>query len=208
MSTNDPSLRTPESGARPATNRWRTVDVVVASVLGVAFGLVFWLWNTIYPTVSAPLAFFPPIGSLLGGVWVMAGVVGGLVIRKPGAAFYTELLAAVVSLLLGSVWGLAVVMSGVVQGLGAEAVFAAARYRRWSFVVAVLAGAGTGAAMGIYEAFVYYPEFAAGWKLIYIGSATVSGIVIAGIGSWFLVRALARTGVLSAFPAGREAGEH
>ena len=199
---------TQDMGATPAKHTWRTVDVIVASVLGVAFGLVFWLWNTIYPTISAPLAFFPPIGSLIGGVWVMAGVVGGLVIRKPGAALYTETLAAVVSLLLGNVWGLAVVLSGVVQGLGAEAVFAATRYRRWGLVVTILAGAGAGMAMGVNEAYVYYAQFAAEWKVIYVASATLSGILIAGLGSWFLVRALARTGVLSPFAAGRAQHEH
>jgi energy-coupling factor transport system substrate-specific component len=32
---------------QPATNRWRTVDIVVASILAVAFGIVFQLWNII-----------------------------------------------------------------------------------------------------------------------------------------------------------------
>jgi len=34
-----------------------------------------------------------------------------------------------------------------------------------------------------------------------------SAAIIAGLGGWLLVRALARTGVLSAFPAGREQPE-
>jgi energy-coupling factor transport system substrate-specific component len=35
----------------------------------------------------------------------------------------------------------------------------------------------------------------------------VSGALIAGVGGWFLVRALARTGALNAFPPGQEVRE-
>ena len=43
------------------------------------------------------------------GVWLMPAVLGALVIRKRGAAIYTELVAATVSALLGVSWGLSVV---------------------------------------------------------------------------------------------------
>ncbi|MET7671558.1 ECF transporter S component, partial [Micromonospora luteifusca] len=26
------------------TSRWRTIDIVVASVIAVAFGVIFWAW--------------------------------------------------------------------------------------------------------------------------------------------------------------------
>ena len=32
------------SAARPA-RRWRVVDIITAAVLGVATGLIFWVWN-------------------------------------------------------------------------------------------------------------------------------------------------------------------
>ncbi|HEU4491427.1 MAG TPA: ECF transporter S component, partial [Jiangellales bacterium] len=100
--------------------RWRTVDIVVASVMAVAFGVLFAAWNNfVYPTISAPLSG-SPFGPLVAGVWLLPAVVGGLVIRKPGAALYTEVVAATVSMFFGSVWGLSVFMSGVWQGLGAE----------------------------------------------------------------------------------------
>ncbi|GMA87266.1 hypothetical protein GCM10025868_25160 [Angustibacter aerolatus] len=74
-----------------AANRagWRVVDIVVASVLGVAGGLLFALWNANYATISAPLSAVPAV-ALLGGVWLLPAVLGGLVIRKPGAATYAE----------------------------------------------------------------------------------------------------------------------
>lgn len=187
---------------RPFT-RWRTVDILVASVLGVTFGLIFAAWNNfVYPTISAPLSA-SPYGPLLAGVWLLPAVVGGLIIRKPGAALYTEVFAATVSMLFGSVWGLTVFMSGVWQGLGAELIFAVLLYRRWGKVPALLAGAAAGLAMGLYEIFAYVPTYSPGNKVIYVGSAIVTGIVIAGIGGWLIVRGLARTGALASFAAGR-----
>ncbi|MEP6639843.1 MAG: ECF transporter S component, partial [Chloroflexota bacterium] len=36
------------STAAAHETRWRTRDIVVAAVIGVAFGVVFWAWNLIY----------------------------------------------------------------------------------------------------------------------------------------------------------------
>ena len=77
--------------------RWRVVDIVVASVLGVASGIIFWAWGLAWTPLSGLLAFTPGLEGLLAGGWLFAGVLGGLVIRKPGAAIFTELVAAVVS---------------------------------------------------------------------------------------------------------------
>ena len=70
------------------------------------------------------------------GVWLIAGVVGALVIRKPGAALFVETVAAIVSALLGAQWGVITIVYGVVQGLAVELVFAAFLYRRWRLAVA------------------------------------------------------------------------
>ncbi|NED97175.1 ECF transporter S component [Phytoactinopolyspora alkaliphila] len=185
---------------------WRTVDIVVASVLGVAFGLIFAAWNNfVYPTVSLPLEA-TPFSPVIGAVWLMPAVIGGLVIRRAGAALYTEVVAATTSMLFGSVWGLSVFMSGVWQGLGAELVFALLAYRRWGVFGSLLAGGAAGLAMGINQSIVTVPEFSLGWKAVYVLAAVTAGLV-AGILSWFLVRALARTGVLAPFASGRVQAE-
>ena len=100
--------------------RWRVVDIVVAAVIGVAAGLVFFGWNQIYNPVTAPVeAALPGAQALFYGVWLIGGVLGGLVIRKPGAALFVELVAATVSALLGAAWGPLTLEAGLVQGLGA-----------------------------------------------------------------------------------------
>lgn len=187
--------------------QWRVVDIVVASVLGVAGGLVMTLWNLVYSPVTAPLELaLPGLQALMYAVWLFPAVLVGLVIRKPGAALYGELVAATVSALLGGMWGWTALAWGLVQGLGAEFVFAILLYRAWGLVPAILAGMGAGVGMVIMDLSFYYagtrPEFMA----VYAVSAIVSGALIAGLGSWLIVRGLARTGALSRFAAGREGG--
>lgn len=191
----------------PATPwRWRVVDIVVASVLAVAAGLVFVFWNIASNPISTPLqALLPGLQALAGGGWLFAGVLTALVIRKPGAALYGELVAATVSALVGNQWGVLTLESGLVQGLGTELVFALFLYRRWNLPVAVLAGAAAGLAMGINDIIVYYPQASTAFIGIYAISGIVSGVVIAGVGSWFVVRGLAKTGALSRFASGRAA---
>ena len=113
------------AGGTRRVYRWRVVDIVVASVLAVAAGLVFVLWNIASNPLGAPLgALLPGLQALLGGGWLFAGVLTALVIRKPGAALYGELVAATVSALVGNQWGVLTLESGLVQGLAAELVFA------------------------------------------------------------------------------------
>ncbi|BCI56087.1 ABC transporter permease [Mycolicibacterium litorale] len=189
--------------------RWRVIDIVVASVLAVASGLVFVFWNIASNPITAPLeAVVPGLQALGGGGWLFAGVLTGLVIRKPGAAVYGEMVAATVSALVGNQWGVLTIEFGLVQGLAAEVVFAVFLYRRWNLSVAVLAGAVAGLAMGVNEVILWYPDATTAFKAIYTGSGIVSGAVIAGAGSWFVVKGLAKTGALSRFASGRVMAGH
>lgn len=201
---------TTATAPRTSTWRWRVVDIVVAAVLGVALGLVFILWNA----TSSPLrdfigALLPGASALVAGVWLIPAVLGGLVVRKPGAALFTSLVASAVSVMIvPNEWGWWTIESGLVQGLGAELVFAAFLYRRWNLGVAVLAGIGSGIALAINDLIVWYaasltPLFA----VVYVIAAIITGAVLAGVVSWLLVRALAATGALGRFAAGRERAE-
>ncbi|PQZ54835.1 MULTISPECIES: ECF transporter S component [unclassified Microbacterium] len=188
--------------------RWRVVDIVVAAVLGVAIGLVFWGWNTIgYAWFGAADALTPGLGGIAVGIWLLGGVVGGLVIRKPGAALVVELVAAIVSMLIGNVWGISTVLSGIVQGLGAEIIFALFFYRRFGIAVAALAGVGAAVAAWVFELFYgSSPNIlkSVEFNTIYLVSVVVSGAILAGVVGWLLVRALAVTGALNRFAVGRE----
>jgi energy-coupling factor transport system permease protein len=184
--------------------RWRVVDIVVASVIAVAAGVVFWVWDQASNPVGAPIsAALPGLQGIINGPWLFAGVLGGLIIRKPGAALYTELVAAIVSTLMVNQWGALTLLSGLAQGLGAEVVFAIFLYRNWRWYVAVLAGLGAGVGESILDLTVWYPATTFQFHVIYAVTTMISGLVIAGFGSWLLVRALAKTGALNRFAAGR-----
>ncbi|WP_229402466.1 ECF transporter S component [Micromonospora okii] len=184
------------------SQRWRTIDIVVASVIAVAFGVIFWAWGMVWSATDGLFAFFPPAQTLIYGVWLMPAVVGGLVIRKPGAALYCETVAAIVSALLGSQWAGTVIPQGLVQGLGAELAFAAFRYRSFRLPTAVLAGALTGVGAALFDFFVWNTEYdLTSYRIPYALLTVVSAAVIAGAGGWALTRALATTGALDRFPA-------
>ena len=187
------------------TYRWRTIDIVIASIIAVAFGVIFWAWNLLWSATSGAFGFFPPAQTLIYGVWLVPAVLSGLIIRKPGAAIYTETLAALISALLGDQWGATVILQGVVEGLGAEVVFALFRYRTFTVPVAVLAGALAGVGAGLFDFFVWNGAYALwSYRVPYLLLTMVSCAIVAGAGSWALVRALAPTGVLDRFRAGRE----
>jgi energy-coupling factor transport system substrate-specific component len=183
--------------------RWRTVDIVVASVIAVTGGVVFWAWDQLWNTTQVAFAAFPPGQAVMYGIWLAPGLVGALVIRKPGAALYAELVASIVEALLGSSWGLSVVLYGLAQGLAPEIVFAAFAYRSWRLPVALLGGAAAGAAAAGLDLHYYYAAWQTGWKVSYVVIVAASAMLVAGLCGWYLVRALAKTGVLQPFASGR-----
>ncbi len=187
---------------------WRTVDLLTVAFLGAAFGIAYWAWGLAYTAPAAGLeAVFPPLQGITGAPWLMAGVVGGLVIRRPGAALLCEVVAALVSMLPGTKWGSATLISGILQGLGAEIAFLLLGYAVFGVGAAVLAGALAAPLEALYEWQVYWTDWDLGYKLAYAGILTVAGAVVAGGVGWLLTRALARAGALGAFPAGQEARE-
>ncbi len=191
------------SDAGRGTSRWRTVDIVVTAVLGVAFGVVFWAWGLLWAALDAPFTAFPPGQAVMYGVWLLPAVLAPLIVRKAGAGLFAEFIAAVVSALLGSAWGTLVLLQGLVQGVGGEAGFAAFRYRRWGWPQALLAALGAGVAAALFDLVNYYADWAGTWQLTYVVLVAVSTMVIAGAGGMWLRRSLGATGALSAFPAGR-----
>ncbi|HET6300326.1 ECF transporter S component [Microbacterium sp.] len=186
--------------------RWRVVDIVVASVIGVAAGVLFWLWGLAWPGLDSVLSFTPGLSGLLAGGWLFAGVLGGLIIRKPGAALYTEVVAAVVSMALGTQWAFLTFVWGLVQGAAAELGFAILLYANWRLLGALTSGALAGIAVGLLDTtFTSIAALSFEARAVYFVSAVVSGIVIAGLLSWVIAKALAATGALDRFAAGREA---
>jgi energy-coupling factor transport system substrate-specific component len=180
--------------------RWRTVDIIVVAIIAVAFGVVFYAWNAYVWQWLRPLG--EPWEYIISGMWLMPAVVAPLIVRKPGAALFAEMVAAIVAVILGSQWGLDTLLSGFVQGAGAEIVFGFVMYRSFGPIVAFLAGAGAGAGEALHDIPVYFATYTGQLQFAIAALEILSGALIAGIGAWLLVRSLRRTGALAAFPSG------
>ena len=192
--------RTPKNATKKS---WRVVDIVVAAVLAAVCAVVFWAWaNLLYPVVTTAAVAYPPATGLIGGGWLIAGTLGALIIRKPGAAVFCELLAAVLEGFLGTHFGWTVVISGLVQGVAVEIVFLLTRYRRFGLATAVAGGALAGLFMGVSENIMYNFEWATDQQVVYAAITTLSGAVIAGVLMWLVMRALQKTGVLNGLASG------
>ncbi len=184
-----------------AETRWRTRDILVAAIIGVAFGVVFWAWGLAWHVFEPLNAAFPVARDLLYAVWLVPAVLAPLVIRKPGAAIFAELVAAGVSALLGSAWGVDALLSGFVQGAAAEVVFAFVLYRNWSLAVLIAAAVASAAAAWVHDWVLYYPAVALDLQIARGIAMAISAIVIVALGSRALARSLRRAGVLEGFPS-------
>lgn len=191
------------AGAAPGLaieTRWRTRDILVTAIIGVAFGVAFVALNAAW-SLLAPASAVAPLGAfLIYGGWLVPAVLAPLIVRKPGAALYAELVAAGVSTLLGSPWGPDVLLSGFVQGAAAELVFAFTLYRNWSVPVLVLASIASAAAAWIHDWALWYPDVAVDVQIARGIAMGISAVVIVAFGSIALVRSLRRAGVLEGFP--------
>lgn len=143
------------------------------------------------------MKLFPlQVNELMYGMWFIAATVAFLIIRKPGVALIAETAAASGEFIVGSQYGLEVLIYGVMQGLGAELVFALFMYKSYSVLTTSLAGAASAGGSFVMDWNRGYMADLVGWNVtLVIVLRTISGILIAGIFAYYLVRALEKTGV-------------
>jgi energy-coupling factor transport system substrate-specific component len=179
---------------------WRTRDIVVAAIIGVAFGVVFWAWNQAWAALDPVFTFAPWAKDLVYAVWLVPAVLAPLIVKKPGAALFAEMVAAGLSTLIGSQWGPDTLLSGFVQGAAAELVFAFTLYRSYALPVLVVAAVASAAAAWIHDWALYYADVSLQVQLVRGLMIAISAVVIVALGSRALERSLRRTGVLEGFP--------
>lgn len=193
----------PDTGwrrVRPAG--WTTRDAVLVAVIAVVFGLLYLQW---LPVWLAARAFGAQVGQeAVFGFWLTGGVLAAYIVRRPGAALIGEFLAALAEILFGAAAGAPLLITGIMQGLGAELVFAAGRYRRWSLGVLVLAGAVTALVALPWNWFrLGYFVLDPALLVLLLVVRLLGGAVWAGFLPYALGNGLARMGVLDGFEIGR-----
>jgi energy-coupling factor transport system substrate-specific component len=174
---------------------WKLNEIVVLVVLSIAIGVLFWAW-TFVTALAKPLGAFG-LDYLLVGVWLIGGTLVAFIIRRPGAALLGEVLAAILEGFITH-WGITAAIWGLVQGLGAEAVFAATKYKKWDLTT--MLGAALLSSIFSYILDFFYSQY---WSLqawvwpIQIVSISAGGLFWAGWLAYKIGRGIIRTGVIS-----------
>ncbi|WP_406247106.1 ECF transporter S component [Microbacterium sp. M] len=125
----------PKSPALP------TRVLLVCAAIGVATGILGGVAGYLSLAVSATV---PVLYGLVLGSHVLPGVIAQALLRRPGVAIITHLLAALVSSAIAPAWALRYLGTALLIGAIQEGVTAIGRYRSWAvwrfLVSAVIVG--------------------------------------------------------------------
>lgn len=182
---------------------WTLRETLIVAVLGAVFGVLYLAWVQVWLVLQA--IFGPVPMDVVMGFWFIVSIIAAAIIRKPGVALVSEVMAAAVQVLLGSPAGLLLLLTGLVQGAGAEAVFAATRWRRYSLPVLMAAGMGAAVFSFVYTWIRFdYGSLAPGLLVAMFVLRLASGALLGGLLGHLVVKALFRTGVLSGLAIDRD----
>ncbi|WP_427877466.1 ECF transporter S component [Gardnerella sp. 2492-Sm] len=188
--------------------RWTVADITVTVVIGVASGVIFWIGYFTHHFLDIPFAAVPGLNCLYYGLFYFPACLAAIIVRKPGAAFLGEFVAALTEFLIGTSWGATgVLIPGLVQGIFGEIIFLCFLYRVWNVWVATLDGAFT-AFGGTVISYILWGEGASifsDYMIISTISGLISGAIISGLLMWYLYKAICLTGALDRFASGRVA---
>lgn len=182
--------------------KWTLREILICAVLGAVFGVLYLGWVQVWLITQA--IFGAVTMDVVMGFWFIVSIIAAAIIRKPGAALFSEVLAAAVQVLLGSPAGLLLLVSGLVQGAGAEAVFAARKWRDYRLPVLMAAGVGAAVFSFIYTWIRFdYGALAPGLLIAMFVLRCLSGALLGGLLGHWVTEALYKTGVLSGLPIDR-----
>jgi energy-coupling factor transport system substrate-specific component len=178
---------------------WRTRDIMVTAVIGVAFAVVFWAWANVFNALVPVFSAAPWIVDLIYGMWFVPAILAAMIVRKPGAAFFAEFVAAGLSMLFGTVWAADVLLSGALQGLAAELVFLLTAYRLFSFPVLAAAALAAVVPAFVHDWIIWYPTTEPIVQALRLAMMAISAVILAAGGSIWLERRLRASGALEGF---------
>lgn len=187
--------------------RWRPVDIAVGAALGAACGVIFWGFDFAYMPISSVLgAVLPGLASVTHAMWYFSGTLALLILRRPGAALYVNVVGTLVETVIGNQYGVGfVIVSALLQGAFAEIPFALTRYRVFNLPISVVSGLLVALEYGFYLLLFRYQGVAivSPRGIVHLISELTGGALLSGVMPWFLMLGLARTGVLDRLASGR-----
>jgi energy-coupling factor transport system permease protein len=174
-----------------------TVDLLTLAVIAVVGGLMgAWVW---FPLMHPAIVLFPflgPVGWIgISGVFMIAPVLAGLLLCRPGATTLYGVVQGFVEMLFGNPLGAVTIILAGLEGLGADLGLAAFRYKP-SLPAAMLAGA-LGGLINVEYFMLTHLQTSSAYLLVGGVTGALSGALLGGLVAWLLAQALARAGVVN-----------
>jgi energy-coupling factor transport system substrate-specific component len=174
---------------RPALS---TRILLVCAAIGVATGILGGIAGYLSVVVSAGI---PVLYGLVLGSHVLPGVIAQSLLRMPGVAVITHVLAALVSSAFAPAWVLRYIGTALLIGAVQEGIMAIGRYRNWASWRFVLASVVVGIILAVPIGLAADVEKFAPWAYVLYLAMFVVGPVLwtyAGLG---IGEALRKAGV-------------
>ena len=116
-------------------------DYLLMALISVLFGIIYLL--AVYAGTALTTVLTPMGLGILGyepfyGIWFMAAIITTYLIRKPVVGIVTEVIAALIEVLLGNMFGVMVLVSAFIQGVGVELPFTFTKYEKYSYKITML----------------------------------------------------------------------
>lgn len=189
-------------------SKWQLKDVIMVGIVSLVFGVVYLgavHLGVFLGAVLTPFGLSILANEFLFGIWFMAAAFAGYVLRKPGAATITEMIAALLEVFMGNFYGPIIFVSGFLQGIGTEAGFIAFRYRKFGWASLLLGAFGATVTSFIWG-IVRSSFLGLSWQLlltifvIRLLSAVFFSVILIKV----LCDHLAKMGVLNSYPIAQD----
>ncbi len=178
-----------------------TMDIVLMALLATANAVLTMYMSGVNQLLSSLGG--PILTSTITGLYMVYGLLAYYIIRKPGTAVITYALGALVQSFVGTSYGMISALAAAVCYMAiAEIIFAGLRYRNWSTGVMMLVGGAMVPIWFIVAIQLFgYSKFGFGVLAIAMVVRILSGVLLCGLLTIGLARALGKTGLLRRFAA-------
>ncbi|WP_068782961.1 ECF transporter S component [Paenibacillus phocaensis] len=147
----------------------------------------------------------PILTSTITGLYMIYGLLAYYIIRKPGTALITYGIGAVVQAFMGSAYGiLSCFVAAACYLVIVEVAFALVRYQKWSWLMLTVTGGAMVPLWFFFAAEMFgYTKWGTDVLLLALVVRVLSGMILCGLLVKLLGDALAGSGLLRRFAAGR-----
>lgn len=195
---NSQNAQSADSGVPALGYRWTLRETVTIATISVVFGMLYLAWTQVWLIVQGLTGTLSM--DVLFGIWFLGSIFAAYIIRKPGVAFATAVIASIAEVLTGNPSGAILILTGVVQGAGSEVPFALTKWRNYRLPVLLASGACAAIFSYVYTwvRFSYW-ELDPGLLVLMLVLRVASGIILGGLLGKFLADRIQKTGVLNGF---------